>query len=45
MAHENEHLDDEVIDLGSVTGETHGINGLVQPDAGMGRQQLGILAD
>lgn len=41
----HEHIDEEFVDLGSVTTETHGTDGQIQPDVGLGRQQLGILAD
>ncbi|WP_162792438.1 hypothetical protein [Novosphingobium sp. P6W] len=45
MEKQNEQLDEQFIDLGSVTSETHGTGGPVEADANLNRLSTGILAD
>ncbi|MDE8652261.1 benenodin family lasso peptide [Novosphingobium album (ex Liu et al. 2023)] len=45
MNQDREHDEEDLIDLGAVTSETHGNFGTVQPDSPQNRIQLGVLAD
>ncbi len=45
MKKELEHRDDELIDLGAVTAETHGSNDGILPDGVQPRKQIGIVTD
>jgi hypothetical protein len=45
MEKQSEQRDEQFIDLGSVTRETHGTGGPVQADANLNRISTGILAD
>lgn len=45
MDKELTYRDDELIDLGAVTEETHGSNENIAPDGVQPRQPLGIVVD
>ncbi|WP_404478362.1 benenodin family lasso peptide [Novosphingobium sp. BL-52-GroH] len=45
MNNEHDRLDEEFVDLGSVTTETNGFGGDNPDDVGLRRQDIGILAD
>ncbi len=41
----HEHIDEEFVDLGSVTAETHGLGTADESDVPLRRQQIGIIAE
>lgn len=45
MGKEQNYRDDELIDLGAATAETHGSNDGALPDGVQPRKQIGIVTD
>lgn len=45
MKKELDYRDDELVDLGAATAETHGSNDGTLPDGVQPRKQIGIVAD